>query len=145
MSDKLEPFIIICVISPLHGRLHRLTLSQIAYLKEVIMEFKAKFGINNETYHYTPLEEREETDRFVYSGGATSKSKSHSSHFHLKMRISSAMYKDVVKILHFIDLNRARYEIEPVGHSFTRATNTYRETMMLITKDASDKMDNDVY
>ena len=47
--------------------------------------------ISGETYHYTSYAERMATDAFVAGGGASRSSKAHSSDFHLKIRVSSAM------------------------------------------------------
>lgn len=43
-------------------------------------------------FHYTSYAERMETEHFVKGGGASQKSKAHSAHFHLKIRITKKVY-----------------------------------------------------
>jgi len=74
------------------GKLVRLSVAQLNDLEIALDEFKQKYGIANERYHYTPYDERAQTDAFVHGGGATMKCKAHSTDFHLKIRISSKMY-----------------------------------------------------
>ncbi len=88
LSDKLEPYIIVTAVDPVRGRLPRLTLAQTADLREALDLFKTRYGITSETYHYTPAEER--ADAAAHCGGALH-AKAHSAHFHLKMRIATAM------------------------------------------------------
>ncbi len=87
LSDKLEPFVIIIALHPQHGRLARLAPAQVADLREAIRHFKDRFGINDETYSYT----QEEARVAAGAGGVAVQNKAHSSHFHLKMRIATAM------------------------------------------------------
>jgi hypothetical protein len=70
-----------------------LSQNQVEDLKLAIHAFKERYGIKDERYHYTPLGEREETERFFKGGGTASHNKAHSAHFHLKMRIATAMYR----------------------------------------------------
>lgn len=127
LSEKLEPYVIIIVICPVQGKLHWLTRTQIDGLGEAINEFKGKFGIKGESYHYTSLAERRTTDAFVKAGGANIKSKAHSSDFHLKMRISSAMLTDFLRIMRMFDFNSVRQKVEPVRYNFSRENVTYNE------------------
>ena len=91
LSDKFEPFAVVSATHRQRGKLLRLDMRQVADLEEVLQRFRRKYSISGETYHYTSLEERMATDAFVAGGGASRKSKAHSSDFHLKIRISSAM------------------------------------------------------
>jgi hypothetical protein len=91
LSDKFEPFAVVSATHRQHGKLLRLDSRQLADLEEVLHGFRRKYSISGETYHYTSFEERMATDAFVAGGGANRKSKAHSSDFHLKIRISSAM------------------------------------------------------
>ena len=92
LSDKFEPFAVVAAIHRERGKLMRLNPDQLADLELVLAEFRQKFGLRGETYHYTSYEERMATDAFVAGGGASTASKAHSSDFHLKIRVSSAMY-----------------------------------------------------
>ena len=92
LSDKLEPFVIITAVHPVEGKLHRLTHAQVDDLQAALRAFKDRHGVHDETYHYTSLAERDEAEVFSRAGGAAAKaSKAHSAHFHLKMRIATAM------------------------------------------------------
>ena len=67
ISDKLEPFVIVTAL-PAHGspdavrgrdgRLARLTVSQTKALDNSLQNFRARFGLKGESYHYTGYEER---------------------------------------------------------------------------------------
>lgn len=68
--------------------------------------FMSRFGIASESYHYTSLAERRKTDAFVAAGGAALRSKAHSSDFHLKMRVATAMIKDLLPVFTLFDLQK---------------------------------------
>ena len=133
-SDKLEPYVIVSAIGP-RGRLAYLTPPQLKALVESIGEFKTAFGVSDEKYHYTPLTERQETDRFVQAGGADRFSKAHSSHFHLKIRIATRMCEDAVMVLRLMDFARLRSELEPVRYNYSRESMTWEEVLALMKKD----------
>lgn len=134
-SDKLEPYVIVCAIGD-RGRLHRLTRAQLDALVAAIGEFKARFGVAQEQYHYTPLAEREETDRFVRGGGGSMRAKSHSSHFHLKIRIATRMYTDVVPALAVLPLAAMRESLEPVRYNYSREATDWAQTLAALQADA---------
>jgi hypothetical protein len=75
---------------------------------QVLEEFRAKFAIHGESYHYTCYAERAATDAFVAGGGASTRSKAHSSDFHLKIRVSSRMYCDRLRIFRCFDFARVK-------------------------------------
>ena len=140
VSDKLEPFVIITAVHPLHGRLMRLTRQQAEHLAHAIDLFKRRFGIGNETYHYTPLQERRETDDFVHGGGATVHTKSHSSHFHLKVRIATEMYIARLPVCTLFDLAALKRDVEPVRYNYSRECKPWSETYPLILQDTVESM-----
>jgi hypothetical protein len=134
ISDKLEPFIIITAVDPESwgGKLHNLTLAQVKDLKDAISSFKAKYGISEETYHYTGMGERNATDEFHRGGGCASNSRSHSSHFHLKMRIATGMYKARFPVLNLFDFEKLRTVAEPVRYNYSRDTVSLEAVMKQI-------------
>lgn len=134
-SDKIEPYIIITATHQ-SGRLQRLTTAQLGHLTHAIEAFKRKFGIDREQYHYTGLGERESTEAFVRAGGADQASKAHSSHFHLKMRISTAMCLDVLRVLRLVDLARMREALEPVRYNYSRESLGWDAVLALMRADA---------
>lgn len=136
LSDKLEPFIIITVVHPERGKLQRLTLAQVRELQEALDGFKAKYRISGESYHYTSLGERQSTDAHAAAGGVALASKSHSGHFHLKMRIATQMYKECFPVLQILDFDRLRRQAEPVAYAYTRTTSSLADTISAIEADA---------
>jgi hypothetical protein len=137
-SDKIEPYVIITALAPEGGKIFKLTTAQLNHLIDAIAEFKRKFGISNEMYHYTPVSERQETDRFVNTGGADLKSKAHSTHFHLKLRIASAMYADTTSVLKLINFNRIKSELEPVRYNYNRESVDWATALAAMKVDCCD-------
>lgn len=135
LSDKLEPFIIITAVHPIYGKLGQITRTHFEELKAAIHLFKQKYGIEGESYHYTPMDERKETDNFVASGGTSMSSKSHSSHWHLKMRIGTNMYKDRFPILQLFNFDSLRTKLEPVEYNYKRETCSHEKMLQEVEKD----------
>lgn len=134
VSDKLEPFVIITAVHPEQGRLFELTRPLLKDLEAAVNNFKRKFGIQNETYHYTPRNERAETHQSSQSGKILWHNKSHSTHWHLKMRIATQMYRDKMPILHFFDLDKVKNAVEPVFYNFNRATLPWKDVLQIDRK-----------
>jgi hypothetical protein len=63
------------------------------------------------SFHYTSFAERMETEQFVNGGGAARKSKAHSAHFHLKIRIKKEVY--VGRLPVFAALKYDEIEVSP--------------------------------
>lgn len=125
LSDKLEPFAIITALHIHQGRLIRLSEDQLDDLKVAVDNFKKKFGITMETYHYTSLAERETTEKDFKDGNVSRSNKSHSRHWHLKMRVATGMCQEKLPILKMLNLNNAREKIEPVKYNYSRETVTW--------------------
>lgn len=136
LSDKLEPFIIITLLCPRRGKLRRLARAQVGELAAALQAFRERFGIADETYHYTPLQEREETDAFASAGGVAMSSKAHSSHFHLKMRIATAMYRQRFPVLQLFDFDALRAGVDHVRHNYARETHPWAIVVREIERDA---------
>mmetsp|Transcript_8010 Transcript_8010/g.20576 ORF Transcript_8010/g.20576 Transcript_8010/m.20576 type:complete len:233 (+) Transcript_8010:862-1560(+) len=138
ISDKLEPFIIITAVDPQSwsGKLHRLSYSQVNDLKTAIVAFKQKYGISEESYHYTGMQERAGTDDFSRAGGCANMNRSHSSHFHLKMRIATGMYMQRFPVLSLFDFHKVRQVVEPVRYNYSRDTVPFSDVMQQIMADA---------
>lgn len=136
LSDKLEPFIIVTALHPTHGKLGRLTAAHVEGLRVALHAFKERHGIHDETYHYTPLTEREQTEAFHRGGGAAAHNKAHSAHFHLKMRVATAMYRLRFPVLGLFDFDRLRAACEPVRYNYARETVPLARVMAAIEADA---------
>eukprot|EP00043_Microstomoeca_roanoka_P009752 m.92976 g.92976 ORF g.92976 m.92976 type:complete len:231 (+) comp14683_c0_seq1:89-781(+) len=136
ISDKLEPFITITVLSPEEGKLERLSSLQVVELEEALTRFKSRFGIVGETYHYTPLTERQETDEFVRQQSVHMSSKAHSTHFHLKMRIATEMYKDKFPVLQLMDFDRMRRTLDHIKYNYSRHTVPWDAVKQQMQRDA---------
>eukprot|EP00041_Stephanoeca_diplocostata_P027323 m.750412 g.750412 ORF g.750412 m.750412 type:complete len:264 (-) comp23157_c0_seq14:729-1520(-) len=124
LSDKIEPYAIITAVNHHTGRLRQLNQAQFDQLCAAINDFKTRFGVVGESYHYTSLAERDGTDSFVARGGASRQQKSHSSHFHLKMRIASGMLLQRLPVHALLDLDVLRQKVEPVKYNYTRTSRT---------------------
>jgi hypothetical protein len=131
ISDKLEPFVIIIALDSQRGRLTVLNESQLVDLQLALNTFKAKYHITNETYHYTSLAERRASD------GDDHETKSHSSHWHLKMRIATEMYTARCPVMKLIGIGELKKEIEPIQYAFSRDCTALREVLDLCVKEAS--------
>lgn len=140
ISDKLEPFITITVLSPDEGKLCELSHQQVVELEEAINRFKACFGIVGETYHYTGLQERRETDEFVRQTSVEHRSKAHSSHFHLKMRIATQMYKDKFPVLQLMNFDSMRQTLDHIKYNYSRPTVPWERVLQQIKADATSDM-----
>ncbi|KAH3745752.1 hypothetical protein Pelo_12833 [Pelomyxa schiedti] len=140
ISDKLEPYVILTVVDPQVGRLHRLTKAQVGHLAQSLEKFRVRFGISNETYHYTPLRERQETDTFVRTGDKRGipppGTKAHSSHFHLKIRVATKMLEARMPIYSLLNIGALREAVEPVKYSFSRVSLDWEATLPLLMTDA---------
>jgi hypothetical protein len=139
LSDKLEPFVIITCVDPEHGRLFQLTQPLLSDLEVAIINFKNKFGIQNETYHYTPKTERVDSHQESQSGKIAWRNKSHSTHWHLKMRIATQMYRDKLQILKLFDLDKVKNVVEPVFYNFNRTTMPWKEVFQMMEKELENK------
>jgi hypothetical protein len=127
ISDRLEPFVIITAVDPAFGKLECLSRTQVDDLARSLLDFKIRFGICKETYHYTPLKERRET------GGGPPETKSH---FHLKVRVATEMIVARMPVYQLIDIGRLRSAVKPVRYNFSRETKTWEETYPLLLNDA---------
>lgn len=136
LSDKLEPFIIIVALSPTYGKLHRLTHMQLDDLFTAVVAFKQRFGIEAESYHYTPLAEREEADSLVATGSLSRGGKTHSTHFHLKLRIATGMYKERFPVLQLIDFDKLRTCCDHVQYNYARETVPWPQVKAMMERDA---------
>ena len=137
LSDKFEPFCIIIAIDRDEGKLVVLSKQQISDMEQAVTNFKKKYGIANESYHYTPWSERQATDTFVRGGGASMKSKAHSTDFHLKMRIGSRMYRGKFGIFNSFDFERIKQRVEPVMYNCSRDCFPWAEIKTILFSEAS--------
>ena len=69
-------------------------------------------------------------------GSTDTASKAHSAHFHLKMRVATAMCTHAIPALRLVDLARIRAELEPVRYGYTREATTWDDTLLAIHADA---------
>lgn len=139
VSDKLEPYVIITALHVEKGRLINLNRKLMDGLKNAIYNFKRKFGISNEGYHYTSLKERNETESSVSKGDISFQNKSHSRHWHLKMRIATGMYTQKLPILNLFDFNSAKEKIEPVKYNYSRETMTWESILEILESEIEDE------
>ena len=137
LSDKFEPYCIVIAIDRDEGKLIVLSKNHIVDLEQALVTFKKKYGIANESYHYTPWSERKATDDFVRGGGAAMKSKAHSTDFHLKMRIGSRMYRGKFAIFGSFDFERIKQRVEPVMYNCSRECMPWQEIKAVLIKEAS--------
>lgn len=138
VSDKLEPFVIATAVDPLRGRLTRLTRRQAEDFARSRESFVRKFGVANETYHYTPLGERVESDDFARAGGAVgTETKGHSSNWHVKIRVATQMITHLLPVFGLLNISALRTQLEPVRYNFTRETLPWEEVYRQILSDAT--------
>lgn len=71
------------------------------------------------------------------TGGADIKNKAHSTDFHLKIRIGTRMYMDMLPVFTLLRLSVLREHIEPVQYNFTRETQAWDDTRATLMKEAS--------
>lgn len=138
LSDKLEPFAIITALHVDNGRLIKLNKDQLDNLTTAVNNFKKKFGITMESYHYTSLAERESTERDTTQGNIHRANKSHSRHWHLKMRVATGMCQEKLPILKMLNLNLAREKIEPVTYNYSRETVSWDEIFKIMLDEVED-------
>ena len=136
LSDKMEPYAIACVLHPDRGPLTRLTRAQVADLAEALAQLRVRLGLQGETYHYTPLAEREATEAFVRGGGAAVRAKAHSRDFHLKIRVPTALCTTTIVALQLVDFAAVRTRIEPVQYQYARETLDWDQVHALLLADA---------
>ena len=93
-SYELEPVVVVVVLDAELGRLVRLTQKHFDLREVALQQFRKKFGLQAETYSYTPFETREQCS-------------SHSRHFHLKIRVPTEMYLRVFPAMQVLGNNHA--------------------------------------
>jgi hypothetical protein len=134
MSDKFEPFVIVTVLDAHHGKLHALSAAQVEDLQAALGSFKARFGIDGESYHYTSMRERQA------AGGAAPRQRAHSLHFHLKMRVGTRMMLECIPALQVLAPTAADVQawkgVDAVRHQFGRPTMDWAAARELILQDA---------
>jgi hypothetical protein len=127
-SEQLEPLMIVIVLHKDTGKLINLGLEQIEYLKTAIDQFKTKYGLSGESYAYTTFQHRNAL-------------KQHSRHFHLKIRIPTAMYLKYFPMLQTLGTTRdaiqkLQNDLEPLAYKFTRQpTGTWEQVKELMLAD----------
>jgi hypothetical protein len=93
-SSELEPVVVVVLVDGDHGRLVQLTRSHFDLLETALQQFRVRFGLQGETYSYTPLKGRQTCSW-------------HSRHFHLKIRIPTEMYLRVFPAMQVLGNNHA--------------------------------------
>ena len=93
-SYELEPVVVVVLLHGDQGRLVQLTQGQFDLLEIALQQFRVRFGLQAESYSYTPFETRE-------------KCSSHSRHFHLKIRVPTEMYLRVFPAMQVLGNNHA--------------------------------------
>jgi hypothetical protein len=93
-SSELEPVVVVVLVDGDHGRLVQLTRSHFDLLETALQQFRVRFGMQGETYSYTPLKGRQTCSW-------------HSRHFHLKIRIPTEMYLRVFPAMQVLGNNHA--------------------------------------
>ena len=127
-SEQLEPLVIVVILHKDTGKLINLGLEQIEYLKTAIDQFKTKYGLSGESYAYTTFQHRNAL-------------KQHSRHFHLKIRIPTAMYLKYFPMLQTLGTTRdaiqkLQNDLEPLAYKFTRQpTGTWEQVKELMLAD----------
>ena len=128
-SDQLETMVIIVPVHAESGKLLDLTLEQLQQLDVAIRQFKSLHKIDKETYAYTPSDQR-------------SRCQQHSRHFHLKMRIPTAMYMQCFPLVRVLGLTRSALQlmqqsVEPLAYKFLKQeTKPWDEVREIILKDS---------
>ena len=125
MSDKFEPYVIITILDEFGERITALEPKHIAYLSTALGNFKKRYGISEESYHYTGLDERHET----FSNEAVdNQNRGHSMNFHLKMRIGTAMYLHQMPIMRLLNVSELK-DLDPIRYNYSRSGVSYEEIM----------------
>lgn len=146
VSDKLEPFVIVTAL-PAHGaaaaregrdgRLARLTVAQTHALARSVADFRRRFHLEGESYHYTGFSERREDSAFARSSGALGMGcKAHSSNWHLKIRVPTSMCAAYLNIWKLLNISDLRATVEPVKYNFTRETLPWKTVFDQLLLDA---------
>ena len=146
VSDKLEPFVIVTAL-PAHGsaaardgrdgRLARLTVAQTHALARSVADFRRRFRLEGESYHYTGFGERREDSAFARSSGALGMGcKAHSSNWHLKIRVPTSMCAAYLNIWKLLNISDLRTTVEPVKYNFTRETLPWKTVFEQLLQDA---------
>lgn len=135
-SEQLEPIVIVVVIHKDFGRIERLEEQHVPLLQVAIDQFKHRFGLKDETYAYTCLEDRRASNSC------------HSRHFHLKIRIPTEMYLRVYPAAQVLGANHAcqksilepfKQRWEPLNYRFTtQLLVPWSIVRLLILSDAKD-------
>lgn len=146
LSDKLEPFVIVTAL-PAHGcaaaregrdgRLARLTVAQTHALDRSVAEFRRRYRLEGESYHYTGFAERREDSAFARASGALGMGcKAHSSNWHLKIRVPTSMCAAYLNIWKLLSISDLRTTVEPVKYNFTRETLPWKTVFEQLLNDA---------
>ena len=111
-SDQLEPIITVVVLNAEQGKLVEISRTQVDWLQDTLNNFKSKYGLSGERFAYTPIKYRV-------------KSKMHSKHFHVKIRIPTDMYIEVFPSFRMLagsrsDLQMRLFQLEPIEYAFSR-------------------------
>jgi len=130
-SDQLEPMIIAVVVHAESGRVEDLTLEQLQNLEGAIRQLKSNHTLQNESYAYTPSEQRSRCQH----------SRQHSRHFHLKIRIPDEMYMKCFPLVRVLEPTRGALQqlvgsCEPMAYKFAKQpTKPWDEVREMILKD----------
>ena len=94
------------------GKILNLGIQDMHTLDVAIQQFKCKYGLERESYAYTPYQERARLQQ-------------HSRHFHLKIRIPTAMYLQIFPMMCTIGRTRAQVQdiiadMEPLNYKFNK-------------------------
>jgi hypothetical protein len=91
-SSELEPVVVVVLLHGDHGRIVELARRHFDLLEIALQQFRVRFGLQGETYSYTPLQAR-------------STCSWHSRHFHLKIRVPTEMYLRVFPAMQVLGSN----------------------------------------
>lgn len=91
-SSELEPVVVVVLLHSDHGRMVELAQAHFDLLEIALQQFRVRFGLQGETYSYTPLQAR-------------STCSWHSRHFHLKIRVPTEMYLQVFPAMQVLGSN----------------------------------------
>jgi hypothetical protein len=131
MSDKFEPYVIITILNQFGERVEAIEPRHVDYLVESIQEFKTKFGIQDEQYHYTGLAERKDT---FGNTAVALHNKGHSMNFHVKMRIGTAMYVDQMPVMRLLSVGALK-GLDPVRYNYSRTGVSWARVLQQIRRE----------
>ena len=111
-SEQLEPVVIVVVLRKSEGKIINLQIHDMEELGVAIQQFKVKYGLGMESYAYTSYEERARLQQ-------------HSRHFHLKIRIPTAMYLEIFPMMRTVGRTREQIQnvipaMEPFNYKFNK-------------------------